>query len=133
VVGAEKDPHLAEWRAVMLWNDDSWRDSYDSWKLASPDDEYDEPECDHDDYETDILDGRCRCSCGRSWYASDAQVTAEIERQRAYFEYEERENRRQWWSDLLYNFRHPLVAIHWQMQKRGWFRSRVMTDDEIPF
>lgn len=114
-------------------HDDSWKDSYDAWKLASPDDEYDEP-CDHENYDINIVDGRATCDqCGESWYASDDEVLAAVDAQAAYAEYEERENRRRWWSDLLYNFRHPLVAIHWQMQKRGWFRSSVMTDDEIPF
>ena len=26
----------------MTWSDDAWRDSYDSWKLASPYDNYDD-------------------------------------------------------------------------------------------
>jgi len=120
----------------MSWNDDSWCDGYDAWKLRSPDDEYgyyEEP-CDHDDREIDILDGRTRCSrCGESWYATAAEIDAELRFQSEYAEAMEREDRRQWWSDLLYNVRYPLQAIHWQMQKRGWFRSRVMTDDEIPF
>ena len=30
----------------MSWNDDSWRDGYDAWKLASPYD--DEDPCDED-------------------------------------------------------------------------------------
>lgn len=36
--------------------DDSWRDSYDAWKLASPYDDYDDDpreDCDHDEYEVD--------------------------------------------------------------------------------
>lgn len=30
----------------MIWNDrwDAWKDSYDSWKLASPYDDWNEPE-----------------------------------------------------------------------------------------
>lgn len=24
----------------MAWNDDSWRDGYDAWKLASPDEDW---------------------------------------------------------------------------------------------
>lgn len=112
--------------------EDSWKDGYDNWKLASPYD--DESECDHDDYDCDVLDGRCRCICGHSWYASNEQVLAEIGRQREYSEWEEQENRRQWWGDLLYNVRHPLQAIHWQLQKHGWLRPRTApTDDEIPF
>lgn len=117
----------------MAWHDDNWKDSYDSWKLASPDDDYDDP-CNHEDYDTDILDGRCHCNrCGEKWIASDAEMKAAFTHLSEYHEAMERENRRQWWSDLLYNVRHPLQAIHWQMQKRGWMRQRVLTDDDIPF
>ena len=57
---------------------------YDSWKLRSdrdefPDDEpYDdapEDECDHMDYELDILTGRAECpTCGHRWFMSDAEL-----------------------------------------------------------
>jgi hypothetical protein len=119
----------------MAWNDDSWKDSYDDWKLASPDDDYEEDPCDHDDYETDLLDGRCRCPrCGESWYATAAEIDAQLRFETEYHKAMERENRKQWWSDTLYNVRHPLQAIHWQMQKRGWFRPRATpSDDDIPF
>lgn len=118
----------------MPWDDDSWKDSYDSWKLASPDDEYEDEPCAHEDYDIDILEGRARCNrCSESWHCSEEEVLRQIDHEAAYFAWEEKENRRQWWSDLLYSFRHPLQAIHWQMQKRGWFRPRVMTDDDIPF
>src|SRR6185503_19015848 len=73
-----------------IGNDDM---DYLDWEPDDPD------PCDHDDYEVDILDYRCRCVCGHSWHASAEQVLAEIERQREYYEYEERENRRQWWRD----------------------------------
>lgn len=117
----------------MPWNDDRWKDSYDSWKLASPDDEYDDP-CDHDDYDVDILEGRARCHrCGESWYCSDEEVLRQIDHEAAYAAWEEKENRRQWWDNLRYSIRHPLRVIHWQMQKRGWFQPHVMTDDDIPF
>lgn len=118
----------------MAWNDDSWRDGYDAWKLASPDDEYEDDPCDHEEREIDILDGRARCArCGESWWATDAEVLQQIDHEAAYHAWEEQENRRMWWSDLLYNVRHPLQAIHWQMRKRGWFRQRTVTDDDIPF
>lgn len=117
----------------MAWNDDSWRDGYDAWKLASPDDEYDDP-CDHEDAETDLLDGRSRCPrCGETWYATASEIDAQLRFQSEYHEAMERENRQQWWSDIFYNVRHPLQAIHWQMQKRGWFRQKALTDDDIPF
>jgi hypothetical protein len=120
----------------MPWNDDSWKDGYDSWKLA-PDDEYDDP-CDHEDYQVDILEGRARCDrCGESWYCSDEEVLRQIEHEAAYAAWEEKENRRQWWSDALYAVRHPLAAIHWELQKRQWFGMRIgkrePSDDDIPF
>jgi hypothetical protein len=118
----------------MAWNDDSWKDSYDDWKLASPYDDEPEDDCDHTDYESDILTGIASCDrCGHRWMQSLEEIEAEHRRISAYQEYEERENRRQWWSDLFYNVRHPLQAIHWQMQKRGWLRRPAVTDDEIPF
>lgn len=115
--------------------DDSWKDSYDAWKLASPDDDYeDEDPCDHDDYEIDILDGRCRCMCGHSWYASNEQVEAEIERQAAYDEYLERENRRQWWRDLFAPITDPINSLRWKLRRVGWRWKRVSAiDDDIPF
>jgi hypothetical protein len=76
----------------MPLHDDSWRDSYDEWKLASPYDEYDEP-CEHRDYEIDILDGCARCICGETWSVSQAEIEREIERQAAYHEEIEREMR----------------------------------------
>lgn len=113
-------------------SDDSWKDSYDDWKLASPYD--DEPECDHDDYDIDILDGRCRCLCGHSWCASQEQVEAEIKRQREYSEHEERENRRQWWRDLFAPITDPIRTLRrrlfeWRLRRQ--FPEHV--DDDIPF
>lgn len=45
--------------------DDSWRDTYDEWKLACPyDDEQPEDTCDHEEYEVD-WEGRAECHyCG---------------------------------------------------------------------
>jgi hypothetical protein len=109
----------------MRWNDDSWRDGYDDWKLASPYDEYEEDEdrYDHTDADLDILDYRYRCSCGHSWSATAVQVEAEIERQREYSEWEERENRRQWWRDLWDKTKAPFRLR----------RRQPILDDEIPF
>jgi hypothetical protein len=117
----------------MAWNDDSWKDGYDAWKLASPDDDYEEDPCDHDDYETDLLDGRCRCICGHSWYASTEDIDRQLRFQSEYAEAMEREDSRQWWSDLLWAVRHPIATAHWEMQKRGWFRKPAPSDDDIPF
>ena len=117
----------------MTWNDDSWRDGYDAWKLASPDDYYDEP-CDHEDYDVDTLEGRARCHrCGESWWADEDEILRVIDAESAYSRYEEEMNRKRWWSDLLYNIRHPLQAIHWEFQKRGWLKPKIVTDDDISF
>jgi hypothetical protein len=103
--------------------------------MTDADDQFDDDPCDHDDHETDLLDGRCRCwHCGESWYATTEQIDRELRLQSEYHEAMEREDRRQWWSDLFYNVRHPLQAIHWQMQKRGWLSRRSAPgDDDIPF
>lgn len=106
----------------MPWNDDSWKDGYDAWKLASPDDDYDEP-CDHEDYEIDIIAGRAECHrCGESWYASEDEILSAIDAESAYDRYWERENRREWWREVWRSI-------------RAFFRIRrpVITDDDVPF
>lgn len=108
----------------MTWNDDSWKDSYDNWKLASPDDDRDDY-CEHDDYDVDILEGRAHCNrCSESWYVSEDEVLRQIEHERAYNEHLERENRRQWWRDLWASIRS--IIPH---------RKRIanISDDDIPF
>lgn len=108
----------------MAWNDDSWKDSYDSWKLASPDDDRDDY-CDHDDYDVDILEGRAHCNhCPESWYVSEKEVLRQIEHEAAYQDMCERENRRQWWRDLWASIRSIIPR-----------RKRIanITDDDIPF
>jgi hypothetical protein len=104
--------------------DDSWRDSYDDWKLASPYDEHDEP-CDHENYDIDILDGRATCDrCGERWYASNEEVLQTIDHMAWYAEYEERENRKQWWRDIW----HSIKSI---IPRRK--RLAHIDDDDIPF
>jgi hypothetical protein len=80
--------------------------------------------CDHPEYEVDILDYRCRCDhCAHSWPATSDQVLAEIERQREYCEWEERESRLQPWRD------------RWDYVKAffRWPRCRKISDDDLPF
>jgi len=111
----------------MPWNDDSWKDGYDAWKLAAPDDDYeDEDPCDHEDYDVDILEGRARCSmCGESWYCSDEEVLRQIDHEAAYAAWEEGENRRQWWRD-----RWDSVKSFFRRRQRG---PTLVSDDDIPF
>lgn len=104
--------------------DDKWKDSYDQWKLASPDDYYcDEPEepCDCIDYDQD-WEGRCTCGrCGRIWYKTAADMQADAEREAAFVRYVRREA---WKARLL----GPWHVV------RGWFpRKRPDPDDDIPF
>ena len=67
---------------------------YDDYDWEDPHEDY----CDHDEYDIDILTGRCECSrCPTSWYATDDQIRQEIQRQATYYEDIEREERRQWW------------------------------------
>ncbi len=117
----------------MPWNDDSWKDGYDEWKLRAPDWDDDEEcgYCDHDDYEVDILDGECRCHCGHIWSASEAEINAEIGRQREYSEMMDREERRQWWRDRTY----PIRMFIFRILERIWPKKTgsVLDDDEIPF
>lgn len=111
----------------MPWNDDSWRDSYDSWKLSSPD-EYDDP-CDHEDYEIDVLDGRARCDrCGESWYATDDEILRQIDNEAAYNAHMELENRKQWWRDLWSRIRSFVYRREPYRRPYG-----PTLDDDIPF
>lgn len=111
----------------MAWHDDSWKDSYDAWKLASPDDEYDDP-CDHEDYDVDILEGRARCHrCGESWYCSEEEVLRQIDAESAYARYLEEEDRKQWWRDLFAPITGPLRRLRWR------WKGAPKIDDDIPF
>ena len=75
---------------------EAWDDQYDDWDHG----------CDHEDYTVDILTGRCECDrCPVSWQATNEQVEREIEHQRKWHEYQERENRREFWR---HKFRWPI-------------------------
>lgn len=112
----------------MAWNDDSWKGGYDAWKLASPYDDDDEyyprDDCEHEDYDIDVCTGRASCNCcDHHWYLSSEQINRELDRQAAYYDDMERENRRQWWRDLWASI-------------RSFFRPKPkapVNDDEIPF
>lgn len=48
-------------------------------------DDYPPDDCWHEEYEIDILTGRAECCyCQHSWYLSDAELSAEIQRQADY-------------------------------------------------
>lgn len=100
-------------------DDDSWRDTYDDWKLATPpeyDGPLDEPECDHVCFEVN-WEGRAVCDdCGALWWATGAQVLAFNAAQRRY----ERDCAR---------YNRP-----WRRAWR-WVRARLQrpVDGELPF
>jgi len=112
--------------------------TYDQWKCSDPNDPwfYGEPdeeiECDHDEYEADILTGRAFCcKCDHTWYQTSEEINSEIERQRLYQEGMDREERRQWWRDRTY----PVRMFFFRVLERVWPRKAlsVLHDDEIPF
>lgn len=103
------------------FSDESWRDSYDNWKLASPDDYYAE-ECLHEEYEADI-NGRATCnSCGEHWYLTQWDIERERELNVAFDLAMRREERRRRIADLASRL------AFW----RRW-RKPPPIDDEIPF
>lgn len=71
---------------------DDWEDDYDN--------DYPADECDHDDYEVDILAGRAQCNrCPHSWYQTSADIEREIDRIREYDRWmHEEQMREHWWG-----------------------------------
>lgn len=107
---------------------------YDAWKLRSPDDCYydDEPEdeCEHDEYEIDILTGRASCDrCLHSWWATDKQVASEARRQADYADWVAEQERP--WN----RFKRWLRRTRLVERIRCWQFAREIrrADDEIPF
>jgi hypothetical protein len=104
--------------------------------MGTRDPYWDDDPCEHDEYEVDIVSGRCECSrCPETWSATGVQIEHEIERQRAYYEYEERENRRQWWRDLVSPIFRPWRALKDRIHiwRLGRNFEQSIGDDEIPF
>jgi len=87
------------------------------------DDDTLEDDCDHEDYENDILSGVAYCyRCGHRWVLSNEEVEREIERIAAYQRMEDHWNKWRWWHDL-------------KSAVRSFFarRRRAPDDDDIPF
>lgn len=88
------------------------------------DDDYDDP-CDHESYDINTIDGRATCErCGESWYATDDQILSAIDAEAAYAQYQEGEERRQWWRD-----RWDTVKAFFRWRKP----NHLVPDDDIPF
>lgn len=77
-------------------------------------------DCDHADADLNIIDGRACCPCGYSWWMTEAEITAEVERQREYAEWQERQERWARW--------YRLTACLRRKHRQAW-----ISDDEIPF
>ena len=119
----------------MTWDNQSWRDSYDDWKLRSPDDEYgyydDTP--DHDCADTfSIVNDTAICDCcGESWWPSAEEKAAWVERCAEQDAWLRRQRRREFWRKLTWPIRWPIFRL----LEKVWPRKSlsVLTDDEIPF
>lgn len=84
-------------------------------------------ECDHDDADFDILDGRLTCTCGYSRHLSTEEIDAEIRRMSEY----DRMMRRQtsWWWQTY----DAVAGWFWRLTHRPARQCAVAADDEIPF
>lgn len=98
---------------------------------ADPNDPYPEDhlpsdECDHDDYETDILVGESTClNCGHSWEQTANEIERERQRQIAHDKYCEDWEREQ--RSLFFRLRR-----FWDRMRSNW-RRPTPPADEIPF
>ena len=114
--------------------DDSWRDSYDEWKLACPYDDYDdEPEdhCDHDEYEVD-WEGRAECHyCGAHWWLTAEQLDAYQEAEARWMAEYDRQCRRgqsRFWRTVDW-----LGAIPQRIYHRLRRKPLPDIDNDLPF
>lgn len=94
----------------------------------------DEPEddCWHEDYEVDIIMGTATCNfCHFSWDQTEEEIAAECRRIAEYDEWQEREERREWWREKTY----PVRCAFYRILNRIWPKRSTIaaTDDEIPF
>lgn len=103
-------------------------------KMAWDDHDYgedDDPDvecCVHEEYDADVLTGRATCHyCGHSWWQTEEEIAAEIERIRSYDEWQQEQNR-PW-----FRFKQLMRDIWLLIRPRRRQRSAIIGDDEIPF
>lgn len=98
--------------------------TYDQWKTQELDDYYDDPPCDHEEWDVD-WEGRIHCGrCGEHLrYATEAEMQRYAEWEREYHEQMEREERRE------------RLLRPWRWLRSLFVRPRKQRelDDEIPF
>jgi hypothetical protein len=105
----------------MPANDPYEFEEYEDW-----DDDQRQDDCDHNDYEADILTGEATCwRCGFRWMQSSEEIAAECQRIAEYQEYCERDERRAKWRQVSAWF-HNLIPA----RRR---RIRQVNDEDIPF
>jgi hypothetical protein len=108
----------------MGWNDDSWKDGYDAWKLRSPYDDEPEEECYHEHYEADI-NGRATCDrCSHTWWLTDEEIERERELVASYDQMMRREEWRLWRQEFV-----DRLAF-WRRWRK---RKHAIIDDDLPF
>ena len=117
----------------MTYDDQRWRDSYDAWKLASPYDDWEEPEeCDHEEYEVD-WEGRATCDyCRAHWWLTTDQLIAHQEAEARWMEEYYRAQRRE--QSRFWRVVDWLCAIPARIRQQFKRKATIqVTDDEIPF
>jgi hypothetical protein len=123
-----------------------WHTDYDSWKLASPDDDrfddYEEPaSCTCEDFDETLEGARVCIDCGLRWFPTTEELRAQEELQREYEKFDRKqrrvERRRELWLRWTKWIRWPVGRLldrfmppkPWRYIDRSW----RAVDDEIPF
>ena len=85
--------------------------------------------CGCEDADINPIDGQAHCyRCGRHWTASTEEINREIEFQRQYYEWEERQHRRERLSEIW-----ERIKSAFRFRRRRPEPETPDLDDEIPF
>lgn len=107
---------------------DAWKDSYDDWKLRSPDDDHPE-RCEHEVFEIGY-DGIARCDqCSEHWEPSQYEIDEQRTRIVAYDRWCRRQELRERWFGWFDRLR-DRIRVRMFLRRRGW---KPLVDDDIPF